>query len=296
MNKQKEKNISGYIKTGLKWIIGCLCYATAVNGFALPNSIAQSGMTGAGVIFHKLFGFQIGVVSFLLNLPLLFLMWRYIGRKTFIRTIVVTAILSLALDGMAWMFANVLPVYTDDKIIASLVCGLLQGTGLGIIMTTGATSGGTDIIGRLVHKHWPHIPVGKVVLVADGLIVIANMLVFRSVSSGLYAIIVAYVSTTVIDALLYGMGNGKMLMIFTSKAQEVSHAMITSSRRGVTIIPAVGAYTGEDKNMLICVARKHEINALIKTVKSIDSETFIIVSEANEILGNGFTGSIDEKT
>ena len=296
MKGKSNINITEHLKNGIKWVVGCLCYATAVNGFALPNSIAQSGMTGAAVIFHKLFGLQIGAVSFALNLPLLFLMWRYIGKKTFLRTIIVTAILSLALDGMAWMFDNVIPVYTEDKIIASLVCGLLQGAGLGIIMTTGATSGGTDIVGRLVHKHWPHIPVGKVVLAADGIIVIANMLVFGSVSSGLYAIIVAYVSTTVIDALLYGMGNGKMLMIFTSKAQEVSQAMISSSRRGVTIIPAVGAYTGEDKNMLICVARKHEINALIKTVKSIDSETFIIVSEANEILGNGFTGTIDEKT
>ena len=295
MEKTKIKTVAEYTKTAVIWIIGCLLYATAVNGFALPNSIAQSGMTGAGVIFHKLFGLQIGMVSFALNLPLLFLMWRYIGKKVFARTIVVTAILSLALDGMAWMFKNVIPVYTEDKIIASLVCGLLQGLGLGIIMTTGATSGGTDIIGRLVHKHWHHISVGRVVLVSDAIIVITNMIVFKSFSSGLYAIIVAYVSTNVIDALLYGMGNGKMLMIFTSKAQEVSTAMISSSRRGVTIIPAVGAYTGEDKNLLICVARKHEINALIKTVKSVDSETFIIVSEANEILGKGFTG-LDEKT
>ncbi len=290
-----DKKAFDVIKTGFIWVLGCILYATAANGFALPNSIAQSGMTGAGVIFHNLFGWQIGAVTFALNLPLLLLMWRHIGKKAFIRTIVVTGILALALDGTSWLFNNVLPAYTEDKIIASLLCGLLQGSGLGIIMTTGATSGGTDIIGRLVHKHWPHISIGRVVLIADALIVIANMMVFKSVSSGLYAIIVAYVSTTVMDALLYGMGNGKMLMIFTSKAQEVSNAMISSSRRGVTIVPAVGAYSGEDKNMLICVARKNEISAIIKTVKSIDSETFIIVSEANEVLGNGFAGTIDDK-
>lgn len=292
MNKPDKSTVLLFLKNNAIWIAGCLLYATAVNGFALPNSIAQSGMTGAAVIFHNLFGVQIGLMSFVLNIPLLILMWIFLGRTTLARTLWVTALLSLALDLMAWLFANVIPVYTEDKILASLICGLLQGSGLGIIMTTGATSGGTDIIGRLIHKWKQHIPVGKVVLVADAIIVITNMIVFRSVSSGLYAIIVAYVSTTVIDALLYGMGNGKMLMIFTAKAHEVSKAMIAASRRGVTIVPGVGAYTMEEKDMLICVARKHEISAIIKTVKSIDSETFIIVSEANEVLGKGFSKTI----
>ena len=129
-------------------------------------------------------------------------------------------------------------------------------------------------------------------MAADAIIVIAYMIVFRSFESGLYAIIVAFVSSRVIDSLLYGMANGKMLMIFTEKADEIANAIISSSRRGVSIIPAVGAYSRENKNMLICVARKSEISGLLKTVKSIDKETFIIVSEANEVLGKGFNKSI----
>ena len=286
--KLNKNNAFGLIKQFFIWVFGCLCYATAVNGFALPNSIAQSGMTGAAVIFHKLFSWPIGLVGFILNVPLLILMFFIIGKGSLIKTLVVSGILSGALDFMTFMFKNVIPPYEGNPILAALICGVLQGTGLGIIMTTDATSGGTDIIGRLVHKYFPHISVGRVVMSADWAIVISYMIVFRSFESGLYAIIVAFVSSRVIDSLLYGMGSGKMLMIFTEKADEISNAIISSSRRGVSIIPAVGAYSKEEKNMLLIVAKKSEINGLLKTVKSIDKETFIIISEANEILGKGF--------
>lgn len=287
MKKDKSKALL-LLKENLLWILGCLLYSVAVNALVLPNHLAQSGMTGASVILHRLFGLPVGAVGFLLNLPLLFLMWKFLGKTSLAKTLWVSVILSLCLDGVAWLFANYLPVYTGDKILASLICGVLEGSGLGIIMTTGATSGGTDIIGKLINKRWPHISVGTIVMAADGIIVTAYMIVFRSLESGLYALIVAFVSTRVIDALIYGTGNGKCLMIFTKKADEVSKAMISNSPRGVSIIPAKGAYSGEDNNMLICVARKSEIRKLIKIVKSIDNQTFIIVSEANEILGNGF--------
>lgn len=290
MNK---KNLAFYwAKTVLMWITGMILYSTAVNGFALPNSIAQSGMTGAAVIFHNLFGWPVGTVGFILNLPLLIMMFFFIGKESLAKTLAVSAILSVCLDVGAWLFRTHIPVYTGDKILASVVCGILQGAGLGLVMVTGATSGGTDIIGRLVHKKWPHITVGKVVLAADGLIVIANMIVMRKLESGLYAIIVAFISTKVIDAMIYGMGNGKLLLIVTDKADEVSKAIVSSSPRGVSIIPAVGAYTGEEKNVLMCVARKNEISGIIKTVQKTDSKTFTIVTEANEILGKGFSASL----
>lgn len=270
------------------WIIGCILYSIGVNSFAVPNSIAQSGVTGVAVILNHLFSVPVGTVNLLLNIPLLILMWIFLGKKLVARTLWVTVLLSAALD----LIAMFIPVYTGDKILASLFCGLLQGSGLGLIMITGATSGGTDIVARLVHKFFPHITIGRVVMLADAVIIAAGMLVFGSIETGLYAIIVIFVSTKVIDSMIYGTGNGKMLMVVTDKADEVSKAIISSSRRGVSIIPAVGAYTGESKNVLICVARKHEISGIIKTIKSIDDKTFIIVSEANEILGEGFNHAI----
>ena len=285
MNKAK---VSELLKNNVLWITGCVLYAIGVNCFSVPNNIAQSGVTGLAVIFNHLFDLPVGTVNFALNIPLLILMLIYLGKKLFLRTLWVTVLLSTAIDVIA-IFA---PAYTGDKILVSLFCGLFQGAGLGLIMITGATSGGTDIVARLVHKRWPHITVGSIVLVADAIVVAAGMFVFDSIESGLYAIILIYVSTKVIDSMIYGTGNGKMLMIVTEKADEVSKAIVQSSPRGVSIVPAVGAYTGDDKNVLICVARKHEISGIIKTIHSVDDKTFIIISEANEILGKGFKKTI----
>lgn len=285
MNKGKILEI---LKNNSLWLIGCILYSIGVNCFSVPNSIAQSGVTGVAVILNHLFELPVGTVNFALNIPLLILMMIFLGKKLVARTLWVTIILSTALD-VVGIFA---PEYTGDKILAALFCGLFQGAGLGLIMITGATSGGTDIVARLVHKHWPHITVGNVVLVADAVIVTAGMLVFGSIESGLYAIIIIYVSTKVIDSMIYGTGNGKMLMIVSEKADEVAKAIVQSSPRGVSIIPAVGAYTGDSKNILLCVARKSEISGIIKTVNSVDDKTFIIVSEANEILGKGFKKTI----
>ena len=284
----RKTKVSDILKNNGMWIIGCILYSIGVNSFAVPNSIAQSGVTGVAVILNHLFSVPVGTVNLLLNIPLLILMWIFLGKKLVARTLWVTVLLSAALD----LIAMFIPVYTGDKILASLFCGLLQGSGLGLIMITGATSGGTDIVARLVHKFFPHITIGRVVMLADAVIIAAGMLVFGSIETGLYAIIVIFVSTKVIDSMIYGTGNGKMLMVVTDKADEVSKAIISSSRRGVSIIPAVGAYTGESKNVLICVARKHEISGIIKIIKSIADKTFIIVSEANEILGEGFNHAI----
>lgn len=281
MTKNKVQEL---IKNNGIWIIGCVLYSIGVNSFSIPNSIAQSGITGLAVIINHLTEFPVGTANLIMNIPLLILMWIFLGKKLVARTLWVTVILSTALDLAAFIPFE----YTDNPLLAAIFCGLLQGTGLGLIMITGATSGGTDIVGRLVHKRWPHITVGTIVMIADALVVAAGMFVFHSVESGLYAIVMIYVSTKIIDALIYGTGNGKMLMIVTDKADEVSQAIVHSSPRGVSIIPAKGAYTGTDKNVLLCVARKHEISGILKTVNEVDNKTFTIVSEANEILGKGF--------
>ena len=284
----KSKAIELLKNNGI-WLVGCVLYSIGVNSFSVPNEIAQSGVTGVAVILNYLFDFPVGTANLILNVPLLILMWIYLGKQLVARTLWVTLVLSTALDVLALLG---IPQYTGDKLLAAIFCGLFQGAGLGMIMITGATSGGTDIVARLVHKRFPHITVGKVVLAADAIVVTAGMLVFGSIESGLYAIIIIYVSTKVIDTMIYGTGNGKLLMIISEKADEVAKAIVSSSPRGVSIIPAKGAYTGNDKNVLLCVARKHEISGILNTVKSVDDKTFTIVSEANEILGKGFKKTI----
>ena len=288
IQKPTRRQVLLFLKNNLFWLLGCSIYAMAVNTFAVPNSIAQSGITGLAIMINKLIDAPVGVTNFVLNVPLLILAYLFIGKKFVAKTLWVTVILSVALDA----FAIFMPAYRGDKILASLFCGLMTGLGLGIVIITGATSGGTDIIARLIHQHWQHISIGRVILAADAVIVALSAITFRSLESALYAVIVIYVSTKVIDGLIYGTGNGKMLMVITSKADEITKAITTRTPRGVSVVPVVGGYTGEQKSMLICVARRSEIGTINRIIKEIDSETFTIISEANEILGKGFNKTL----
>lgn len=293
MKMKNKKDIS--LKNGVKflgqnlmWVVGCAIYAMAVNAFAIPNSIAQSGVTGLAIIVNHLFGLPIGLTNFLINVPLLILAFVFIGKRFVAKTLWVTAILSVLLD----VFAAFMPAYKGDRLLASLFCGVLCGLGLGMVIVTGATSGGTDIVGRLVHKRFRHISIGRVIMAADACVVALSAICFRSIESALYAVIVIFCSSKVIDTINYGASNGKMLLIVTGKADEVASAITTRTPRGVSVIPVKGAYTGEEKSMLMCVVRGHEVAEINRIVKEIDPDTFTIISEANEIIGKGFSGGL----
>lgn len=288
-NRPDRKKVLNFIKENILWIVGCSIYSVSLNCFAVPNNIAQSGVSGLAIVGNYLLPFlSLGLMNFLLNIPLLLMAWKRLGRQFVGKTLWVIVILSVCLD----LWGKILPAYQGDKILASLFSGVLSGIGLATVLMTGATSGGTDIVGRLIHRRWPHISLGKVMLAFDGAVVILSAIVFRSVESAMYAVIVIFISTKVIDTINYGMGNGKMLLVITEKGKEIAGTITGQTTRGVTVVPVEGAYTGESKTMLVIVVRSHEVQRLSKIINDIDPQTFIIVTEANEIWGKGFKKSI----
>lgn len=268
----------------LFWFTGCALYAAGVLIFAVPNGIAQSGVTGLAIMFNHLLNTPVGLTYFIINIPLILLAWLRLGWKFVAKTLWVTVILSVMLD----VFAPFFPEYTGDKLLAALFCGAITGAGLALVFVRGATTGGTDILGRIIRKKWQHISMGRVILVSDALIVAAAAFVFKSMESALYASIVIFVCSRVIDYVLYGTGNGKMLMVVTDHATEISKAVTTQMKRGVTILPVQGGYTGQHKSMLICAVRSSEVSKLNRIIKHYDENPFIIISEAGEIVGEGF--------
>ena len=282
--------IKTFLIDNVYFIVGCAMYALGVNIFAIPNNIAQSGITGLAIIINYLFPqCPVGMTGFVLNIPLIILAWIIIGKAFTIKTLWVTAILSAEIDIAArLMKLGIVSTYTGDKLLASLFCGALCGAGIAMIIVRGATSGGTDVLGRLLKKKFPHMTMGTMILVCDTAVVLTAAIVFRSVDSAMYAAILIFASSEIMDRILYGSGNGKMLYIFTDKGEEIAEYLVQHSRRGVTILDGKGAYTGEDKKILICVARSHEIPRLRRFVKEIDPESFVVLTEANEILGKGF--------
>lgn len=283
-HKKDMRAVRELLLDNLMWVLGCALYAAAIRIFAVPNNIAQSGVTGLSIIVNHLLNTPIGITNLVLNIPLIIAAWIKLGWKFVAKTLWVTVLLSVMLDA----FGLFLPVYQGDALLAALFCGALSGAGLALVFIRGATTGGTDILARLVRKHWSHISMGRVILVSDVLIVLVAAAVFRSVESALYAAIVIFVCARVIDYILYGTGNGKMLMVVTEYATDIARTITTELKRGVTILPVQGGYTGHHKSMLICAVRSSEVAKLNKIIRRYDENPFIIVAEAGEIIGEGF--------
>ena len=287
----KGLNVKSVAIDNVFFIIGCVLYSLGVNIFAIPNNIAQSGITGLAIIINYLLPkLQVGLLAFLLNIPLLVLAWIFIGKRFTMKTLWVTAMLSLVIDGVKLMMnKGLIGAYTGDKLLAAMFCGAMCGAGLALVIVRGATTGGTDVVGRLLKSAFPYLSIAKMIMLSDGIIVLTAAIVFRSVDSAMYAAILIFVSSRIMDFILYGTGSGKMLYIFTKDGESVAKEIVSKGRRGATVIETKGGYTGERGNLIICAARSSEIPRIRKLVKNVDPESFIVLSEANEILGKGFT-------
>ena len=285
--KSKGRKVFDFLMDNIVFIIASCLYATAVQFFAIPNHIAQSGSTGLSIVINHLVpSISLGTANMLINVPLLLIAgfvisWKFVGR-----TMWVTVILSVCLDAMG----KVAVPYTGDPLLACIFCGVLTGAGLALVIMRGATTGGTDVVGRLLRHKWPHMSMGKVIMMADMCVIAISAITFRSVEAAMYALVVIFVSSNVMDYILYGTGSGKLLLVVTKKADEVAAVITNQMKRGVTILPVKGGYTGDEKNMLVCAVRKSEVAKLTKLIWTVDDSPFIIETEAGEILGEGFKG------
>lgn len=263
---------------------GAFIYAVGVNCFVSPNEISSGGATGLAILANHLWNFPIGTAMFAINIPLFIIAFFVFGWSFIVKTLFSTLMTSLFID-LGTLF---MPAYEGDKILAALFGGAIMGIGLGIIFTRGSTSGGTDIMGKLLKKAFPHISMGRLVMICDLFIVLLAGVVYQNIESILYATIVFLVSSKSIDMLLYGSDRGKMIMIISDNADEIAKAITSETPRGVSILPCQGAYTGQAKHMLLSVVRPHEVAKMRKIVKRFDEKPFIIISDATEILGLGF--------
>lgn len=268
---------------------GALLYALAVNIFTSPNDIAPGGLTGVSTMLNHVFGLPIGIMILVLNIPLF--IWGAVenGKKFLTKTIVATVFISIVIDATAPFVFK----YEGDTLLAALFGGLLSGIGLAFIFYRGGTTGGTDIIARNLHKRFPHISMGTVILAADAVIIIAAALVYHSIESALYAVITVFVSTKVIDTIVYGVAhdNGKLMFIITDKYEELSLVIMEQIGRGVTQLDAHGAYNNDSKKVLLCAVRPSQVHKTKVLVNSVDENAFIIVTTANTISGRGFIPS-----
>ena len=264
--------------------LGAVIYALAFDWFVAPNQIAMGGVTGLAQIVNALVPvLPVGVLSILVNVPLFLAGWRLLGGRLLVSSLYAMAVSSLAIDVIAWM--HTFPPM--DPILATLYGGAGMGVGLGLVFSQGATTGGTDIIGKLLKLKFPWLPIGKLVMIPDMVVVILAAVVFGTVNAALYGLIQMYLLSKVMDMIQYGWDTSRVAYIITDRWEETVQGLLDMNR-GVTLLQGKGAYTGAEKQVLLVAFRQREIVPIKRMLREIDPKAFFIVCDAHEILGEGF--------
>lgn len=264
--------------------LGALIYALAFDAFVAPNRFAMGGLTGLAQIINALVpALPVGVLSFLMNVPLFLAGWKLIGGHLLVSSLYAMAVSSLAIDGISLVY--VFPAM--DPILAALYGGVVMGVGLGLVFSQGATTGGTDIIGKLLKLKFSWLPIGKLILVPDVVVLALAMLVFGQIETALYGAIALFASSKVTDVVLYGLNPAKMALIISDQWREVADTLLAQDR-GVTILRGWGAYTRAEKHVLLIAFQQREIVQVKRVVHQLDPKAFLIVCDAQDVLGEGF--------
>ena len=277
----KVKSITNIIYA----LVGSALYAISVNVFSVPNGIVQGGLTGVATMLNKLFPFiPVGTAIFVMNVPLFIAAQRKISFAFVLKSIAATAAVTVLID-LGSLF---LPAYEGDKLLASLFCGAVSGTGLALIFLAGATTGGTDIVAVLVRLKLPHISIGRIILFVDVIIVSLSWAVYGYIENIMYAFVALFISSRVVDMVIYGSDHGKLIFTVSEKSAEIAKRIMSEAGRGVSLIPVTGGYTGKDKKILLCAVRANEAKKINSIIKETDVKAFSVICDAGEIIGEGF--------
>ena len=276
--KQTTKNL---IAEYFFVILGAAVVALGFNLFLFPNQVASGGVSGISTILHGLFGWNAGLVQYAFNIPLfiagVLILGKSFGFKSLLGTLALPFFVILTED---WEVA------TTETLLASIFGGIVVGLGIGLVFKGRASTGGTDLLAQIITKY-TGLTLGTSVLIIDGVIAVSAAIVF-DLEKGLYAIVGLFVTTKTIDVIQMGFSQSKMVYIITNKQDEVRDAIYRDVNRGVTKLPAVGGYTGEERPVIMVVVYQTEFTKLKQVVKTVDPSAFVIVSDAYEVLGEGF--------
>ena len=265
-------------------IIGSAITALGLAVFTVPNQIAPGGISGVATAISHLISVPVGTLTLLLNIPLMIVAWRRLGIKPLAKTIVATVLLSIGID----VFGLLIPGYTNNTLLAAVMGGGLIGAGLGLLLIRGISTGGTDLIGLMLIKRGPALSLGQLLMLIDTAVVLFAVVVFRNIEVALYSMVTLFVVSKTIDAIQQGVDHAKVIYIVTDQTEALVQKLAHEMGRGVTILPARGAFTGKEKTMLMTIARRSEVALTLQTVCALDPRAFTILSDATEVHGEGF--------
>ena len=270
-------------------VVGSILYATGIALFLDPNQLAPGGVVGIAIIFNRIFSIPTGTIIFLINVPLMLLAWWKLGFKMIVSTMFVTVFSSALVDVMAAFGA-----ISNDLLLSAIFGNSLVAAGMALIFKAGATSGGTDIIVKLIKIKYRHASTGTLFFITDAIVVVSSIFVFQNFEVGMYAVLAMVVFTVVFDKLIYGADGAKMVHIMSDK-KDIIAQRIMALEIGLTFVKGYGGFTKSEKDVILCVVKKPMLPKVQDIVKEEDPFAFIIVSSATEVLGEGYKSHYSER-
>jgi len=265
-------------------LFGCLLAAFGIYSFALQAAFPMTGFSGIAALVYYFFHIPVGTVIILLNIPVACFCYKLLGKQFFLRSIRCLFFSSFALDLIAPLF----PVYTGDRLLAAICTGVICGLGYGIIYISGSSTGGMDFITMSIKAKHPHLSLGRIIFISDTFIVLLGGFLLKDIDGIIYGIIVTYLSTLVIDKLMYGIDAGKLALIVTNNGDLICDMIDQISDRGCTVLSAYGGYSKNEKQVVMCACNNKQMYPLRNAVKQADPKSFFIILESNEVIGEGF--------
>ena len=264
--------------------------AVAISSFIDPNNMAPGGVSGIAIILNRFIPVETGSLIFILNVPILLLAIYKFGIRFTISTIYAIAIISVITNILAPLGAA-----TDDILLAALSGGVLYAVSIGMIMKVGATTGGMDIVVKFLRLKLPHLKTGAIFFITDVIVISMSAFAFKNIDSALYAGILVAVNSVVLDLVLYGRDEAKLLYIISDHSETIADRILKELDIGVTYLEGYGAYSGNQKRVLMCVAKKRTSPSVEAIVREEDTAAFMIITSATEIFGEGYKSYFSER-
>ncbi len=271
------------IKNFTMLLAGILLTSLAISVLTLPNKIVGGGVSGVSTLLFHTFGIEPGLSNAVINVALLLIGLKILGKNF----IIATGCASLLLSLFVQVFSYLEPI-TENVALASVFGGALYGFGVALALVSGGSTGGTDILGRLLQNKFSFLPIGKLIMIVDGIVIFFSYIAFRNLELTLYGVITLVISTYTVDTLIRKLNVSKLAFVVSDKGEEIASKLVSTSPRGVTLVDTVGAYRNKNNKMLVCALKDSELPAFQKKILEIDSGAFIIFSESSQIVGNGF--------
>lgn len=286
MNVKKHEVILDLVKI----VVGALVSSFSFWFLTYPNHIVSGGITGISQIINMITGMPVGVLTIIFNIPLFMVAWKRLGRRFVVFTAISMVLCAVTLDLME-------PIYwplSDNPMLAAVYGGVFRGAGYGIIYTTGATSGGVDIPARMLRRKYPHIDFSTFSVGLDAVVIVAYAAIFKLFESCMYTLICMYISGKVISLILYGPINSRLCYIISDRSDDLRHAITERLGRGATLLQGHGAWSGKEKQVILCVVKPAQLAKLRKLVREIDENAFLVVSDARSVYGRGFENILQD--